>query len=318
MKRLPILVLLAGCADETLPVELEHVSVLKEPTRGMALSGDGTRGHAGMYGVTCDFLTRTALIVADYDFEGERDTVADGAELEDRGFTTVTLSPNQTHVTFLDESKSLEAVIPHDARVPHVVHGRLTSDFVAVVRDTDQGCEGGWLPPTAGEVTVSVPGLPDEACAADASIAVDRSENTLYIATGDGVLVMTPDGWRQIDVRADLIAWDPWSSALYAAMRGGSEVRAYDLDSSLRWSTSLVGQVRQLNHMGEHASAIVIVEKDGAGALVVLDGLTGAERSNLPTPSAADAVVMSEAGRLIGVQLPSETHFYRVSVSDRR
>jgi hypothetical protein len=309
MRPLPILGLLAGCAaDETVPVELQHVSVLNVQTRGMALSGDGARGHAGMYGVTCDFTTRTALVGTDYDFQGEEDLVADGAELDDRGFTTVTLSPGQTHLTVLDSGFTV------DAHVPNVVHGRLTHDFVAVVRDTQQGCGGGFYSPSAHEVDMVIDDLPSDACAEDASVAVNREDNALYIATSEGVVVVTPEGWTLIEVMADLVAWDPWSSALYAAEQGGSEVRAYELDGSLRWSITLPGNVWSLNHMGEHASAIVVQAKDGAGSLVVLDGETGAQRSDLSTPSAGASIVMSESGRTLGVQLPHETHFYRVTV----
>jgi hypothetical protein len=309
MRLLPILGLLAGCAaDQVVPVELQHVSVLNVQTRGMALSDDGTVGHAGMYGVTCDFTTRTALVGTDYDFQGEEDLVADGAELDGRGFTTVTLSPDQTHLTALETGSTV------DARVPNVVHGRLTQDFVAVVRDTQQGCGGGFFSPHAHEVDLVIGDLPAEACAPDASVAVNREDNALYIATDAGVVVMTPGGWTLIEVVADLIAWDPWSAALYAAERGGSEVRAYELDSTLRWSVSLPGQVRNVNHMGEHASAIVVQAKDGAGSLVVLDGSTGAERADLSTPTAGASIVMSASGRTLGVQLPQETHFYRVTV----
>jgi hypothetical protein len=157
--------------------------------------------------------------------------------------------------------------------------------------------------------------VPDEACDGDADVAVDPASGDLFVTTDEGVLVLTSEGFTLIDVRADLLAWDPWAGALYASMDGAKTVRAHELDGSLRWTSDLDGEVRDLSHLGDRAAAAVsTATSDGQGEIVVLDGATGDARLTELTPAPAAELVAAAGGGVLGLVLADEVHFYDVSV----
>jgi hypothetical protein len=237
-----------------------------------------------MFGTTCDFGTRTAALSTDYDFPGTDEEIQDGGDDPVLGFATVTVSHLGFHVTVPDAFDAWDVPVAGD-----VVHGRRVDGGVAVITVLDGACVARWY-----ELDSVLPGprveVPDEACDADADVAVDPASGDLFVATDDGVWVLTSEGPTLIDVRADLLAWDPWSGALYASMDGSETVRAHELDGSLRWSTELDGEI------------------------VVLDGATGDARLTERTPAPAAELVAAAGGGVLGLVLADEVHFYDVSV----
>lgn len=310
MPRIWALALASGCSVATVsPVSLEHRSVLDIETRGMVLSSDGTRGHAGMYGVTCDFRTRSGVVGADYDYPSDEERVQDAIDTSDGDFVSVTSSPGRIHLTDLDRGTSV------DLAAPNVVHTRLFADRVAVVRDTRQGCVGEFRS-LADATVIAATDLPPSACVEGASVTPDRDAGVLFVATADGVGVWGEEGWDGVGVDADLVAWDGSAGVLYAANVGSSEIRGFGADGVLRWSAAVEGEVRDLDHLGEVGAASVSVGVEDRGAIVILDAITGELRADVATPSAADELVVPASGAILGLVTGSQTHFYEVELSE--
>jgi outer membrane protein assembly factor BamB len=106
------------------------------------------------------------------------------------------------------------------------------------------------------------------------------------------------------------MTWAGATGALVVAQTGGSDVRALDLDGSLRWSTTLDGAVTQLADLGGKGVA-VMVRTGGTGALVLLDADTGAEQRRFELPG---AVPFSAApnGSSLAMVVGSRVHFYQL------
>ncbi|MCB9684069.1 MAG: hypothetical protein H6735_03375 [Alphaproteobacteria bacterium] len=315
--RLVALTVALGACTTTEPLTVEHRSVLSYRTLGIALDHDGIRGHAGMAGTTCDFGTRMGAVDADYDFEGQHDTVTDGTDGPD-GFTTVVVTGGGVHVVRPDDGDVVDVLVGSPD------HGVLVgeADVVVIGGGVDGGGDGGTEAPpgddggcNAGYFHVgklkawSVLELPEAACDRDAEVSSDHRER-VYVATPDGVVVVAPDGWSRIDATGDLVAWDAAADVLYLANAGEGVVRALEVDGSLRWEVELGGAIRALGDLGEQATAVVSVDRDGAGAVVFLDGQTGETRADVKTPSAARDLVASGDGSVVGLVLKDQTHFY--------
>lgn len=300
-----LLVLGVGCSQAD-PVAVSHRGKVDVQSRGVGLSRDGVVAQIGMWGTTCDVRTRSGMLGADHDFPGTEETVVDGGDDPSLGFATVTVSEAGVHLTFPDDGTTV------DVMGPSAIDGRLVPGGVVLRLDRPSGCEVAWVPHGSWGPDAVV-AVPDEACDPDTSVSPDRDEGELFVVTDDGVLVVDGSGWSLIPVVADLVAWDPWAGALYAARRGGEVVAAYEKDGALRWEAPVRGRVRALDHLGEHAAASVMLELPGGlGALVVLDGATGGERLDLDTPSAASDLVPSDDGSVLGLVLADEVHFYDV------
>lgn len=302
--------LLSGCAvDPIVPVSLTHRSVLDIETRGMALSADGTRGHAGMYGVTCDFRTRSGVVGADYDFPSDEERVEDAIDLDDGEVLTLTSSPDRTHLTRLDAGTSL------DLPASNGVHARLLPDGVVLVRDTRAGCIAELRSWDGGDTT-PMADLPAEACDPGSSVATDREGGILFVTTDAGVIAIDRTGWSPVGAEGDLVAWDAATGRLYAGRRGSSEIRAHDADGGLQWVATVPGVLRALADLGEVGGVSASLDIGGDGMLRVLDAASGEIRGDVKTPTAADALVVPASGAILGLVTGSQTHFYEVQVSE--
>lgn len=305
MRSLVLLGVLVGCSHGD-PVEVSHRGRVDMASRGIGLSSDGIEAQMGVWGTTCDLRTRSGMMGADYDYPGTDDTVTDGTDDPSIGFATITVSDAGVHVTLPDSGEMI------DVGGRNALDGRLVEGGVVLLLDRPTGCEAAWLSHDRWEAGAVVE-LPAAACEPGTAISPDREDGELFVVVDDGVLVVDEGGWTKIPVVADFVAWDPWAGALYAARRGSRVVGAYEKDGTLRWEAEVRGVVRALDHLGEVASASVTLELDGGlGALVVLDGATGAERLDLDTPEPAKDLVPSDDGAVLGLVLADEVHFYDV------
>ncbi len=306
---------LSACAAPE-RVALEHRSEVEAQTRGVALSPDGVVGQAGMWDTTCDFQTASGALRADYDYPGSDEQVEDGTDVDVVGFTTLTLSIAGAHLTLpVDDASGPVSRnhAQHDLPHPDVRHGRLVRGGVVLIASDDRGCVAEWFEHKAHDPTRVVV-LPDSACQPQSDVAVDREERDVFVVTDDGVAWATEHGVHVIPgVEGDLLAWDPWSNALYVSDRGAREVVAVERDGSERWRVELGGRVVALDHLGEFAAASASIEPNaGSGKFVVLDGQDGSRRSEVETPEAVDDIVVSDDGTVLGLVLADAVHFYDV------
>ena len=80
---------------------------------------------------------------------------------------------------------------------------------------------------------------------------------------------------------------------------------------SERWNAVLPGNVVAIDVM-KGSVAVMIALGNGTGELIVLDGITGLETSNLTTPTPAEDVKVSPDGDTLAMVLPREVHFFNV------
>lgn len=306
---------LVGCASPD-TVALEHRSELSVQSRGVQLSDDGSSSHVGMFGTTCEVGTQYAMVGEDFDFESDTDTVVDAVVIPGVGMTTAVITPDHVNLTtpdLIQWSSELE--------VRGVLNARFVDGgFVALQvppESTDTVCSVGWYD-SAGEQIASAASLGVE-CTAASDLATDPATGTAWVSTSSGVVRVTADGTvTPIDGTANArLAWDASAQALYVGAEGSSTVEAFEMDGVQRWSASLPGELTALASMGDAGNAAVSVTlADGSGEFIVLDGATGDIQTDLPTPSAAQALDVSGDGAVLAVTLPGAVHYFDILSAD--
>jgi hypothetical protein len=303
-------VLLAGlvaCTGE-LPdaPEVTYRSTLTASTRGLVLAPDGETGHAGMFGTNCPYETETGGVTGDYDLPDEGEEVTDGGETDLGPQTVVLTLRDRVHLL----EKSTGEYLHEDLGWPGADEVRLTDrGFVGLTSaDLEHGCAVAWRDADATGFGASAP--------AGCDAALDAAgDGTVVLTDRDGPRLLDPDGSTvPIDGAADLVVFDDTTGLAYLAEDGGREVRAVDRAGVPAWTTRLDGAVVALTTGGAAGEARASIALDGGGgALVVLDGATGAVLTEVPTPKAAPGLSSSADGRTLAVVLEAETYFYRVA-----
>ncbi|MEZ4317913.1 MAG: hypothetical protein R3F61_10435 [Myxococcota bacterium] len=301
---------LVGCASPD-SVALEHRSELSAQTRGVQLDSNGRVSNVGMFGTTCQVTTEFAMMSDDFDYNSQEDTVVDAQTVPGRGLTAVVITPDEVNITTpnLFPWTSTRTVVG-------VVDARLTeAGFVATqvppqLAGTD--CNVTWYDEGGNEIASAV-SLGIE-CDADSDLATDPVSGTTWVSTDAGVLRVTPDGTilPVDDTPNARLAWDAASDALYVGGLGSSVVKAVETDGAHRWEVELDGTITALTHQGAEANAAVSVLNASGGELIVIDGTTGEIEADLPTPSAANALEVSDDGRVLAVTLPNSVHFFDI------
>jgi hypothetical protein len=301
---------LVGCASPD-SVALEHRSELSAQTRGVQLDSNGRVSNVGMFGTTCQVTTDFAMMSDDFDYTSEQDTVVDAQTIPGRGLTAVVITPDEVNITTPNlfpwtSTRSVIGVV--DARLTEA--GFVATQVPPALAGTD--CNVTWYDEGGNEIASAV-SLGIE-CDADSDLATDPISGTTWVSTDAGVLRVMPDGSALAvdDTPNARLAWDANAGALYLGALGDSVVKAVESDGSIRWEVVLDGQITALTHMGAQSNAAVSVVGPNGGELIVVDGFTGEVEADLPTPSAADALEVSDDGRVLAVTLPNSVHFFDI------
>jgi hypothetical protein len=303
-------IFLAGCQQNG--ATFEHRGTLDVQARGLALYEDGESGNAGMWGTTCDFETRSGETTNDWDYPGEQDQVLDASSTSIGTYAVLVTTPGGLFITRPYDW-------PEQVRIkfPGVIDGRFVEGGIAVLRDPAKAdCMVSWRNDLeAGTINVDVPA---ELCdAPNVSLDVDVASGVVVVGAGDLGAVVSQDDALLVDGLGDLVAWDPYTDTIYTAYKGSDLVSGFKMDGTVVWSTAVAGAVLSLDSMGPAESALVMLENpDGTGDLVVIDGYTGIVETSVPTPSAAQAIDVSDNGAVVALILPDTTHFYDVNSLD--
>ena len=292
------LVVATGCTSNQ--VSFEHQSQLQTRAKGLALLDDSDVAQVGMGGNTCAVQTNSGVIGADFDVAvGEDDVVQDAI-----GTATVVVGSAGVYVV----DQGFGGFGDPQVRLTDVVQSRLLNDgTVIAVHGQGSDCaiawEGGGTVPLAG--------------GCGGGVAVDRATGTVFAANGAG-LTIADAGGDSIVVPGDfdLVAFDGASEAAYASTGGNSEIHALEADGTPRWAADLGGTITSIDDMGPMGAVAVTMEIDGGiGQLVVLDGATGDQLSQIQLPSAPDQVLVGNNGASMAMVLPNEVHFFSVDLS---
>lgn len=288
-----LLSLLACGGDEAVDAPLEYRSTLRVPAMGLALFEDGETGRAGMYATSCPFETSSGNVTGDYDVDGE-ETVTDGGTTALGAETAVLVEPHGVHLV---DSAGLEDL--HESfDVVGATDARLAPGGVVVMTRVGGDCALIW--PGSG---LSV----DVGCG-----PMDSAADGLVVVGGDALVSVTDDGTVDTldDGRADFVVVDDAAAAIYTAREGVAEVRAFEIGGASRWTAEVDGPVVALAHGGDRGLAVVSIELDDGGRVVLLDGQTGVLIEEIDTPSAVPGLAVSRNGGTIALVLDDETHFY--------
>lgn len=296
---------LVGCASQD-DVALEHRSLQEVQSRGISLNESGDVANVGMSGTTCDFQTNAGVIQDDFDYGPSSEYVADGGVSPDLGTVNIVLLPEGIGVT-TPEGFTSQSEIP----VAGVLDGAALDAGVVAVSSNADGCSVSWHSFDGG-VTSSV----DLGFGCDtASITADDSSGAAFVSSSEGVHKVLADGTTlRIDSTPNaLIAWDASADALYLSVAGSDVVQAFEADGAMRWESTVSGEVSALAEMGETGQVALSVATPSAGEFVVLNGLSGAQTSDLATPSAASELSVSGNGQVLAVSLASAVHYFDIT-----
>lgn len=303
--------LLVGCSSQD-SLALEHRAELSAQTRGVQLTDDGRNSNVGMLNTTCDVGTRYAVVSEDFDYDGDEDRVVDAIELPETGFTALVITENRVNMTTPNRFP-----ITNSFEVEGVLDAEMLDDggFVAVQVDptVDVDCAVAWYDAN-GQPSTGVNQLGVE-CDDQSSITADTTNGTSWVSTNSGVFQITPDGTVSLvdDTPNAKVVWDGVADVLYLGALGGEVVRGLEASGSQRWEADLGGTLTALADMGADASAAAgVTLADGTGQFVVIDGVTGEIRADLPTPSAATALNVSANGEVLAVTLPNSVHYFDI------
>lgn len=290
-----VAVFAAGCT--TNDVSFEHQSQVGTQARGVAFLDD-ERSNVGMSGNTCMVDPSSGMISEDYDVAvGEMDSVQDGL-----GTTTLVVGDLGTGVYVVQSGGGGTSPL---VNLTDVVAARFSGDGSVAIGQTD----GTVNFVSANGATLGTAQV-DTAANFD-SMSIDPSTGVAYIPQGDSVAIVdSAGGVETIDAGADVTAFDPVGNVLYVAELGSSEVRALEVDGTLRWAADVGGPVASIDDM--QGQAAVMVGDDSWGELVILDGATGAATSQYETPSAANEVIVSDSGHTMAMVLDNTVHYFAI------
>ncbi|MEL6344808.1 MAG: hypothetical protein AAFV53_16945 [Myxococcota bacterium] len=294
----------AGCQQDLL---FEHVSTLVHSTDGLVVHQGGELATAGMGDQVCTVRAigdETQLgVIVDYDFTMGQEAVQDQFE------ETVLVS--STEGVHLIESYS--AAYPFewlDIQADNVQQARLTDDQMVLLRQTTDGCQLDTMT-FDGDLNIA---LDDALCMGSVDVSVNPIDGSIALANGKLTMV-DADGPRQLDLRADLVAFDPLSGDLFVGdTRDGAIKRVHQ--DKVDWEVAMANLV-DLNIYGEGGQILFARNTDsGYGEFGVI-GDDGRVVDAQVIPNAG-AVTSSSDGETVAVSLDEETHFFAVTPDGTR
>lgn len=270
-------------------------------TKGFALGSDGY-GALGMVGMVCSFSTTDGFLRSDVDPDDGDEIVMDAVMLGDGGFATVSMDGRQ--VTVSEFPSEWEGAITVDVTVENTPHdAAITDGHIVTVNHGD----------TCLVSRASRDGEPVDQIALEGAcvspLATDPANDRVFIATETGTYAIDADGTvSEMGPPASLLAWMPESGLLAKGHADERVVRAWD--TSEKWSTAVEGPLVSLDVI-KGGRLVAGVSNDAQGALIVLDGETGAVLERVETPAFRRASASPEGG-MLAVRGPAALHLVRV------
>ena len=301
MTRSLILVAMAAGCTSTNAIEMTLMSSMQSETRGVVLYDDGQRGHAAMWGTTCEFDTLNGWLISDHDLPTEAEVMQDTY-----GGEVLGLSDEGIHI--LEGAVTFEQT---DIGTRGVLESRLLSDGNVASLRIDQ----------AGDCHAQIDGttvdLEPEICETYTSVTTNRTD-TLYVANGNEVLAVRKGGATKFADAWDLVEYDATTDLVYVANRFDTRVGGLHPDGQTAWRSETKGGIRDMDDMGARGMLTLITEDEegGRGLLVVLDGWTGEKIAEHGTPSSDTDITLSEDGTTLAIVLPEDVYFYDVVDED--
>lgn len=290
-------------ACEWQPTTFTYQSTLYQATRGVALDATPAgEAQVGMMGTTCAIDPMWATAGTDYDYPGDDESV-DG---KTPGGVVVIRGDDKLH---LQHNADPWTSSSDDYDVPNIQIAVPTADGAVAVAGTSSSCTVQWY----GDSRDSAHLKPD-VCGSITDVGADPTTGTTYVGTTVGVYSVTPEGTDHVtEVGVDIVQFDDVTGLLYTAVAGGDEVVALDPSGAEVWTSFVGGSVTDLTDMGTQAQVAVSVSlPDGTGAVVLLDGFTGAAGSTLLLPSPADEVTANDSGSELAVIDDDRVGFFSV------
>lgn len=305
MRTVPFLIAIASLATacEWQPTTFTYQSTLYTASRGVALNATPEgEAQVGMNSVTCAVDPTWATVGTDYDYPGNDDTV-EGTN--DTGVVVIT-GDDKVHLQHITDYWTTTS---DDYDVPRVVTTVPTDTGAVAVAGSTSSCTVNWV---GG--TVATAHLKPEACGNYTDVGADPTTGTAYVGTTVGVFSVDPEGGTQItEAGVDIVQFDAATGLLYTAVTGSDEVTAIDEAGNEVWTSFVGGSITDITDMGTQAQAAVSMGlPDGTGAVVLLDGFTGAPGSTLLLPSPADEITSNDSGSEVAVIDDERVGFFTV------
>ncbi len=306
--------LTTACELGTAP--MSHQSTLGQMTRGIVLHDADTPSDSGaqvgMSGTTCDWDPVYGGIGTDYNYPGEDETVDDVAE-NDNGDVQVVVSTDKT--VHIQESGDTLNTSSRDYEIDGVLVAQNYENGAIVLTEGDGNDCSLVTVGTDNDTTYDLKG--DRQCLGVHTLETDPTSGSAWVGSDAGLFSL--EGAEMVTINeepANIVAYDPYTDALYTAELGDSVVRAIEPDGTVRWETDVGASIFSLDDVGaEEAVAVSVNYTDGTGtgAVIFVDGNTGEIRTNQQTLTQNNTVVTSRDGSQLSLANSGGAEFYGVN-----
>jgi hypothetical protein len=281
---------------------VRHDGQFGSPVQGVGWVGNH-RSWAGVDNMVCR-MDKEGYVDVDVDVDPDSIDLEWVTDVDDSGVLVVT----ENGMAMLDLDGDAVATL----LVPDVVDGRFDGDgnAVALIDDEDVGCALMFVSPE-GRIVVSLPG---ETCEGGTSLSVDTSTGTVYVATTEGVVAATQEGWVELGISGDFVAWDDAAGVLYVGKAGDVRVSAYSPSGVHVWTVDVGAPLTGLETMGDHGGVLaVVVTEDGNTELIYLSPKDGRAESWLVLHEAVFELSVSASGRRLAVVTEGQVDYFTVA-----
>ncbi len=290
---LAVVVVVTGCTSEA---ELRYLSTLPTEVNGVVFSEDGVEAYVAMRGTTCTIETAWGCPVEDVDLPSGEERIVDH-----HAGRTLAVSPVGLHQ--IEGGTWAERA---DLRVDAVRWARFGKTGPIFVRGDDAGC--------AFQAAEGEPIRLEPAWCDAVTLGVDRERDALWMADGQQVSRVSPDGVISFASSADLLDHDAATGLTYLAASGGSELYAVDDQGRVVWSSTNRGTVTDIVARG-HRGDLLVLRWDGpVGRLERRDGATGHLFESFSLPGADGELVVSENGVGVAIVVEDAVHHYNLEI----
>ena len=300
-----------GCDLQSDPLNYE--STLGYATRGLVLHNEDANvdsgAQVGMNSTTCAFDTEYGSIGTDYDYPSDSESVDDSVTTDSGDVQVIVTSDKTVHIQETDGWNASSS----DYDIEGVLVARSFDDGALVLSEGNGNACTLTTVGTSADATVEMD--PAQQCAGIHTLETDPTLGRGWVGSDQGLWAF--EGTEVVSISetpSNIVAYDPYTDALYTAEVGGSVVTALDADGSERWTTDVGSPIFSLDDLGAEESVAVSVNyADGTGGLIFLDGWTGVNRATVAVATQNNRVVTSRDGHKLSVASANSVDFYEVN-----
>ncbi len=277
---------------------IERISRVDQPAAGVVFHPETLLARAGMSGITCDVDPESGTVTTDYDFPGHGESVVDG--LGDKVLISTSEGLYQ-HDIMQEDPIGLMLVNVDGEQLDNgwFVNAALVDDGVVAMKDDWGKSAVHW---TGDDLMMELP-----FDGARSELSVDHQSSVVWAAGRDGLWAVDKAGGVFMGP-GEHVSWD--SMAAFAWVADDSRLASVHPDGSVSWALDLGGEIMDVDAMGDHGTAVVLIDMGGDDKRVTMVDRDGVLLAWAPVHESALELAVSEHAERLAVMYRTETWYY--------